>query len=73
MHAFAIHSQILGRAIKNEYLVLGIYSTVFGGAWLATRGGSKALAKPTTVQQAKASVPVLADSAWVCYFQSLYL
>ncbi|KAF8804486.1 hypothetical protein BYT27DRAFT_7340107 [Phlegmacium glaucopus] len=54
--------QILGRAVKNEYLAIGIFSTVFGGAWLSTRGGAKAAPKPTTVQQAKESVPVKADS-----------
>jgi len=57
------NSQILGRAVKNEYLALGIFTTVFGGAWLSTRGGAKAAPpKPTTVQQAKERVPVSADS-----------
>ena len=56
------NSQILGRAVKNEHLALGIFTTVFGGAWLATRGGAKAAPKPTTVQQAKESVLVKADS-----------
>lgn len=58
------HSQILGRAVKNEYIALGVFSTVFGGAWLSTRGAAKsAPLKPITVQQAKESVPVKADSA----------
>ena len=55
------NSQILGRAVKNEHLALIIYSTVFGGAYLATRGGPKTV-KPTTVQQAKESVLLKADS-----------
>ncbi|KAJ4494168.1 hypothetical protein C8R41DRAFT_318578 [Lentinula lateritia] len=28
---------ILGRAIKNEYITLGVLGSVFGGAFLATR------------------------------------
>ena len=60
----ATHSQILGRAVKNEYLALAIYSTVFGGVYLATRGRSTAAPKPTTVQQAKDSVLLNADSRW---------
>ncbi|KAF8970370.1 hypothetical protein BDZ97DRAFT_1791040 [Flammula alnicola] len=55
--------QIFGRAIKNEYLALTVFGTTFGAAYLATRGGSKAQAKPTTVQQAKESVPVNASSS----------
>ena len=55
------HSQILGRAVKNEHLALMIYSTFFGGVYLATRGGPKTV-KPTTVQQAKDSVLLKADS-----------
>ncbi|THU77911.1 hypothetical protein K435DRAFT_786479 [Dendrothele bispora CBS 962.96] len=31
---------IFGRAIKNEYIVLSVISTVAGGAFLATRGSS---------------------------------
>ncbi|KDR76463.1 hypothetical protein GALMADRAFT_67101, partial [Galerina marginata CBS 339.88] len=53
---------ILGRAIKNEYLALATFGTTFGGAWLATRGGKTAQAKPTTVNQAKESVPINASS-----------
>ena len=50
--------------MKNEYIALGVFSTVFGGAWLSTRGAAKsAPLKPITVQQAKESVPVKADSA----------
>ncbi|KAF9057073.1 hypothetical protein BJ165DRAFT_1520481 [Panaeolus papilionaceus] len=56
-------SQIFGRAIKNEYLSLAVLSTAFGGAYLATRGGDKAQAKPTNVQQAKESVKVEAGSS----------
>ncbi|KAF8908408.1 hypothetical protein CPB85DRAFT_1309332 [Mucidula mucida] len=48
---------IFGRAIKNEYLALGTLSTVFGGAFLATRGGNKAEpAKPTLVEKVKEAV-----------------
>ncbi|KAJ3513927.1 hypothetical protein NLJ89_g2675 [Agrocybe chaxingu] len=50
---------VFGRKVANEYLALGTFATVFGGAFLATRGGKKdAPAKPTTVQQAKESVPI---------------
>ncbi|KJA26887.1 hypothetical protein HYPSUDRAFT_36056 [Hypholoma sublateritium FD-334 SS-4] len=55
--------QILGRTIKNEHLALGVFGTTFGGAYLATRGGSKTQTKPTTVQQAKETVPVNAGSS----------
>ncbi|KDR76467.1 hypothetical protein GALMADRAFT_246833 [Galerina marginata CBS 339.88] len=54
---------IFGRAIKNEYLALATFGTTFGGAWLATRGGKTAQAKPTTVNQAKESVPINASSS----------
>ncbi|PFH45386.1 hypothetical protein AMATHDRAFT_184617 [Amanita thiersii Skay4041] len=56
---------ILGRAIKNEHLALGVLTTAFGGAWLATRGNSSASARPTpgqSVQEVKASVPLNASS-----------
>ncbi|RDB16078.1 hypothetical protein Hypma_003432 [Hypsizygus marmoreus] len=55
---------ILGRAIKNEYLALGVMVTTFGGAFLATRGGKSE--KPVagqSVQKAKESVPINADSS----------
>ena len=55
-------SLIFGRAVRNEHLALAIYSTVFGGVWLATRGGASKTPKPTTVQQAKESVLLKADS-----------
>ncbi|TFK38096.1 hypothetical protein BDQ12DRAFT_683967 [Crucibulum laeve] len=56
--------QILGRAIKNEHLALGVLVSTFGGAYLATRGGSSdAAKKPASVQQAKASVPINAGSS----------
>ncbi|KAF8632841.1 hypothetical protein AX15_001647 [Amanita polypyramis BW_CC] len=55
---------ILGRAVKNEYLSLGILTTAFGGAWLATRGGgNKSAAQPQSVEQAKASVSLNASSS----------
>ncbi|KAH6906164.1 hypothetical protein BKA70DRAFT_1290889 [Coprinopsis sp. MPI-PUGE-AT-0042] len=53
--------QVLGRAIKNEYLALGTFATTFGAAFLATRGGDKKPA-PATPQQAKAAVPINASS-----------
>ncbi|PPQ66640.1 hypothetical protein CVT24_006932 [Panaeolus cyanescens] len=55
--------QLFGRTIKNEYLSLGVLTTAFGGAFLATRGGSNAQAKPTNIQQAKESVKVEAGSS----------
>ncbi|KAF8190186.1 hypothetical protein BJ912DRAFT_965943 [Pholiota molesta] len=55
--------QIFGRTVKNEYLALGVFGTTFSAAYLATRGGSKAQTKPTTVEQAKESVPVNAASS----------
>ncbi|KAF8906846.1 hypothetical protein CPB84DRAFT_1959898 [Gymnopilus junonius] len=59
-----IRCQVFGKAIKNEYLALGTFATAFGGAWLATRGGSKtAQAKPQNVEQAKESVPIAASSS----------
>ncbi|SJL12822.1 uncharacterized protein ARMOST_16253 [Armillaria ostoyae] len=47
---------IFGRAIKNEYLALGTFASVFGGAFLATRGGKKDAPAPTLVEQVKANV-----------------
>ncbi|KAF9523519.1 hypothetical protein CPB83DRAFT_862655 [Crepidotus variabilis] len=57
--------QLFGRAIKNEYIVLTVFGTTFGGAYLATRGGNNtaAQAKPVNVQQAKESVPINAGSS----------
>ncbi|KAF9003220.1 hypothetical protein BDQ17DRAFT_1355755 [Cyathus striatus] len=58
--------QILGRAIKNEHIALGVLTTTFGAAWLSTRGGkteNKAVARGSTVQQAKESVPINAGSS----------
>ncbi|KAF8694110.1 hypothetical protein AX14_002170 [Amanita brunnescens Koide BX004] len=52
---------IFGRAIKNEHISLGVLTTAFGGAWLATRGGKKS-APPQSVEQARASVPLNASS-----------
>ena len=58
------NSVVFGRAIKNEHLALGTFATAFGGAYFATRGGSKtAAAKPKTVQEAKESVPISATSS----------
>lgn len=58
------NSTVFGRAIKNEYLSLGVLATAFGSAYLATRGGkTSAPAKPQTVQQAKESIPVHASSS----------
>ena len=67
-------SVILGRAIKNEYLSLGVLTTTFGGAWLATRGGDKAGAKPVagqSVQQIKESIPINASSRCVIFTHGL--
>jgi F-type H+-transporting ATPase subunit k len=63
-------SVILGRTIKNEYLSLGVLTTTFGGAWLATRG-KKAEAKPVagqSVQQVKESIPINASSRRVTFY-----
>lgn len=55
---------IFGRAIKNEYISLGVLTTTFGGAWLATRGKkSSAMHAGQSVQQAKESVPINASSS----------
>ncbi|KAG7446774.1 uncharacterized protein BT62DRAFT_893354, partial [Guyanagaster necrorhizus] len=47
---------IFGRAIKNEYIALGTFASVFGGAFLATRGRKKEGPPPTLVEQVKATV-----------------
>ncbi|KAF5318646.1 hypothetical protein D9619_010939 [Psilocybe cf. subviscida] len=55
--------QVLGRTVKNEYLALSVFGVTFGSAYLATRGGKTAQAKPTTVQEAKETVPIKAASS----------
>ncbi|TFK21748.1 hypothetical protein FA15DRAFT_645176 [Coprinopsis marcescibilis] len=65
-----IYSQILGRTVRNEYLALGTFASAFGLAFLSTRGGEKK-APPTTVQQAKAAVPVNAGSKYTDYVCSI--
>lgn len=60
---FLFSSVILGRAIKNEHIALGVFTTAFGGAWLATRGGKSE--RPTgrvSPQKAKETVPINAGS-----------
>ncbi|KAF9465131.1 hypothetical protein BDZ94DRAFT_1160519, partial [Collybia nuda] len=55
---------ILGRAIKNEHLALGILVSTIGGATLAMRGG-KSETKPAagqSLQKVKESVPINAGS-----------
>ena len=69
-HILTLDSTIFGRAIKNEYLSIGVLSTAFGTAWLATRGGSEAEKKPATVQQAKESVKINAGSSYVFFLLS---
>ncbi|GAW09973.1 hypothetical protein F5879DRAFT_714418 [Lentinula edodes] len=57
---------ILGRAIKNEYITLGVLGSVFGGAFLATRGGSKQdtkAATPSIIEKVKEAVPLNAGSS----------
>ncbi|KAF5351022.1 hypothetical protein D9756_008217 [Leucocoprinus leucothites] len=55
---------ILGRAVRNEHLALGVLLTAFGGGYFASRGGSSSSRPvPQSVQQAKASVPVSAGSS----------
>ncbi|KAG5641388.1 hypothetical protein DXG03_005355 [Asterophora parasitica] len=55
---------ILGRAIKNEHLALGILTTVFGGATLATRGGKKEVPiAGQPIEKVKESVPINAGSS----------
>ncbi|KAG5653574.1 hypothetical protein H0H81_012263 [Sphagnurus paluster] len=58
---------IFGRAIKNEHLALGIFTTVFGGAALAMRGDKKEKAPLAgqSLQQVKESVPINAGSRCV--------
>ena len=39
-HILTLDSTIFGRAIKSEYLTIGVLSTpLVGTAWLSTRGG----------------------------------
>ncbi|THU98580.1 hypothetical protein K435DRAFT_777360 [Dendrothele bispora CBS 962.96] len=55
--------QILGRAIKNEHIVLGVLGTVFGGTFLATRGGKKDATSPgSSLEKVKESVLINASS-----------
>ncbi|KAG6837018.1 hypothetical protein H0H93_016225 [Arthromyces matolae] len=54
---------IFGRAIKNEYLALGVFGTVFGGASLAMRGGKKENAAGQSLQKARESIPINAGSS----------
>ncbi|KAG6833017.1 hypothetical protein H0H87_012275 [Tephrocybe sp. NHM501043] len=54
---------ILGRAIKNEYIALGVLTTVFGGASLAMRGGKKENSAGQSLQKARESVPINAGSS----------
>lgn len=59
-------SVILGRAIKNEYLALGVLTTAFSGAYFATSGSKES--KPAaggSIQKAKESVPINASSRYV--------
>lgn len=42
-----------------------MFGTTFGIAYLATRGGSKTQTKPTTVLEAKQTVPISAGSSCV--------
>jgi len=63
----SIYSVIAGRAIKNEYLSLGVIFSAIGVGLLASRGGDKTDAsKPQSlVEKAKASVPLNAGSRYV--------
>ncbi|KAG6824714.1 hypothetical protein H0H92_006074 [Tricholoma furcatifolium] len=54
---------IFGRAIKNEYLALGVFGTTFGGAWLATRGGPKENSAGQSLQKVRESIPINAGSS----------
>ncbi|KAJ3793727.1 hypothetical protein GGU11DRAFT_798737 [Lentinula aff. detonsa] len=57
---------IFGRAIKNEYITLSVLGSVFGGAFLATRGGSKQEAKsatPSVIERVKEAIPLNAGSS----------
>ncbi|KAF8647983.1 hypothetical protein AX16_006413 [Volvariella volvacea WC 439] len=53
---------ILGRAVKNEHIALGVLSTAFGSAWLLSGGKKDKAAAPKTVEAAKTSVPLNASS-----------
>ncbi|KAF5388705.1 hypothetical protein D9757_004822 [Collybiopsis confluens] len=60
--------QILGRTIKNEYIALSILGSLFGGAYLATRGGSSAkeihkAATPSVIEKVKEAIPINAGSS----------
>jgi len=55
---------VFGRAIKNEHLALGVLTTAFGSAFLATRGGkSDKPAAGMSPQKAKETVPINAGSS----------
>jgi len=60
-------SQIRGRAVKNEHIVLGVLGSVFGGVFLATRGGKKEeVGSPASmIEKAKQSIPINASSKYV--------
>ncbi|KAI2622200.1 hypothetical protein GGS26DRAFT_594206 [Hypomontagnella submonticulosa] len=49
---------IFGRQIGSHYLAIGVLSAMFGGSYLATRGGSK---KATQAPPINASSPDEAD------------
>ncbi|KAG6864600.1 hypothetical protein C0991_008364 [Blastosporella zonata] len=53
---------IFGRAIKNEYLALGVFTTFFGGVGLAMRGGPKENSAGQSLQKAREAVPINAGS-----------
>ena len=60
-------SQILGRAVRNEYLALGTIISTAAIAFAATSGGGKKEAAPSksiqeTIQKAKEAVPFNAKS-----------
>ncbi|KAF8886572.1 hypothetical protein BD779DRAFT_1530425 [Infundibulicybe gibba] len=56
---------IFGRAIKNEYLALGVLTTAIGGAVLSMRGGKTDSAPRAgqSVQQVKEAIPINASSS----------
>ncbi|KAG6918080.1 hypothetical protein DXG01_016532 [Tephrocybe rancida] len=54
---------IFGRAIKNEYIALGVLTSAFGGAALAMRGGKKENTAGQSLQKARESVPIKAGSS----------
>ncbi|KAG6873696.1 hypothetical protein C0995_012158 [Termitomyces sp. Mi166 len=54
---------IFGRAIKNEYIALGVLTTVFGGASIAMRGGKKENTAGQSLQKARDSIPLNAGSS----------